>query len=85
METSHRLSHVGARINKWGAAGVVFCAASYAVPPHYPFCILLLILEISGLGCSIVAAIRGSKNWLILSAIASLLTAQTVLFVLVDC
>jgi hypothetical protein len=68
-----------------GASGVVLCVAAFAVPPHYPLCVLIPLLQISALVCSSVAAIRGNELWLILTVIAGLLTVRAVLFVLVDC
>ncbi len=82
MERS--LAHASS-IGKWGLSGIVLCAAAFAVPPRYPVCVLIPLLQISGLACSIVAAIRGCKTWLIVSVIAGLLSAQAILFVLVDC
>jgi hypothetical protein len=69
----------------WGISGIVLGAAALAIPPRYPLCILIPLLQISALTCTSVAAIRGNKLWLILSAISSLLVVQSVLFVLVDC
>jgi hypothetical protein len=43
------------------------------------------LLQISALTCSVVGAIRGSKRWLILSAITAILSAQAILFIPVDC
>jgi len=77
------LSHIG--ISMWGISGIVLCAAALALSPRYPLCILIPLLQISALTCTSVAAIRGNKLWLILSAISSLLVVQSVLFVLVDC
>ena len=79
------LSHIGISISMWGISGIVLCAAALAKPPRYPLCILIPLLQISALTCTSVAAIRGNKLWLILSAISSLLVVQSVLFVLVDC
>jgi hypothetical protein len=78
-------AYIGANISKLGVSGIVLCTAAFAVPPHYPLCVFIPLLHISALICSCVAAIRGSKRWLIFSAIACLLVAQSVLFVLVDC
>ena len=83
MEKS--LEYVRANIGGWGVAGVVFCVAGIVVPPKYPLCAFMPLLQILALTCSVAAAIRGNKRWLILSAITAVLTAQSVLFVLVDC
>jgi hypothetical protein len=79
------LAYVRTDIGRWGVASIVFCTAGFAVPPQYPLCIFMPLLQISALTCSVVAAIRGNKRWLILSAITAILTAQSVLFILVDC
>jgi len=79
------LSYISTKMSKWGMSGIVLCAAGFAVPPHYPLCVLSPLFQISAVACSSIAAIRGSKQWLILSIIAGLLTAQAVVFVLVDC
>jgi hypothetical protein len=73
------------KINKWGASGIVLCAVAFAVPFHHPLCLLMPFAQLSALTCSIIAAVRGSKYWLILSVMSALLTAQTVLAVFVEC
>jgi len=83
MEES--LAYVRTNISRWGVASIVICAAAFAVPPDYPFCVFMPLLQISALTCSVVGAIRGSKRWLILSAITAILSAQAILFILVDC
>jgi hypothetical protein len=83
MEKS--LSYISTNISKWGASGIAFCVAAFAVPPHYPLCVLSPLFQFSAVICGCMAAFRGSKRWLVLSAITTLLTAQAVVFVLVDC
>lgn len=81
------LSHIGISISirMWGISGVVLCAAALAIPPRYPLCILIPVLQISALACTSVAAIRGNTLWLIVSVISGVLIVQSVLFVLLDC
>ena len=83
MEKS--LAYVRTNIGGWGVASIVFCAAGVVIPRKYPPCVFMPLLQISALTCSVVAAIRGNKRWLILSAITAILTAQSVLFILADC
>jgi hypothetical protein len=83
MEKS--LAYVRTNISRWGVASIVLCAAAVAVPRQYPLCVFMPLLQISALTCSVVAAIRDNKRWLILSAITAILSAQAILFILVDC
>jgi membrane protein YdbS with pleckstrin-like domain len=78
-------SFILARIKSWGAAGLLLLAASLVVPFRYPYCIPSLILQICALACSIVAALRESKWWWILSGITAILVAQMVFAVVVEC
>jgi hypothetical protein len=75
---THRHQHVG-------ISGIVLCAAALAIPPRYPLCFLIPLLQISARTRTSVAAIRGNNLWLIVSVISSLLIVQSVFFVLVDC
>jgi hypothetical protein len=85
IESLKNRLHVSAKINKYGATGIVCCVLAFAVPFRYPFCLLMLIAYLCALTCGVVAATRGSKLWLILSVISALLATQTVLAVIVEC
>jgi hypothetical protein len=76
---------ISRRINKWGVLGIILCAAIYALPARYPFCLVVLLLLMSALSCSIVASVRGSRSWLILSVITGVMTVQAVIALLVEC
>jgi hypothetical protein len=85
MEAPKSRLGVDTKINKYGVSGIVFSVVAFAIPLRYPFCVLMPIGHLCALTCSIVAATRGSKLWLLLSAISALLVIQAVLAVLVEC
>ena len=73
------------KANKWGLAGVLFCATVIAMPFRHPWCLLWPLGLAAAASCGIVAAIRGNKYWMILAVIAGLFAAQSVLAVMVEC
>jgi hypothetical protein len=86
MAKPQSTSHVfGSKISKFGIAAIGFCTVGFAVPFHAPLCLLMPVAFICALTCSIVAAVKGSKYWLILSVISAILVAQTILAVTVEC
>jgi hypothetical protein len=73
------------KINKWGTAGILLGITVAAVPFRNPWCLLWPLMLTAATICSIVAVVRGSKYWLILSLITGLVGAQSVWAVLVEC
>ena len=77
--------HIEAKTKGWGVAGFLLLAVALVIPFRYPFCIPSLIVQICALVCTIVAALKESKWWWILSGVSAILVAQMVLAVLVEC
>jgi len=77
--------NISDKINKWGVLSIALCAGAFAVPSHIPWCAVYPLLHILALACSIVAAVRGSKVWLVLSGLTALLTFQAVLALITEC
>jgi len=73
------------KISKWGLSSVMLFGAAFLVPWRYPLCVLFVLAHPSAVACSIVAAVRGSKYWFLVSAVSLLSTAQGVLALLVEC
>jgi hypothetical protein len=79
-------SDVRAKINEWGVLGIVLCAGAFAIPAsHWPQCAVYPLMHISASISCAIAAYRGSKSWLLLSAITGLLSAQAILATVIEC
>ena len=79
-------SDVRAKINEWGVLGIVLCAGAFAIPAsHWPQCTFYPLMHVSAFICSAIAAYRGHKSWLLLSAITGLLSAQAILATVIEC
>jgi len=78
-------------INYWGVCGIVLSAAGFILWSYYEAaslhlrCIPYTVLQLTALVCSIVAAMRGNKQWLWLSGILGILSAQALLALVVEC
>src|SRR5437868_11687331 len=84
------LTRLKLRVNKAGVFSVALSVSAFVLAWNsataaYVKCIPYTLLHLSALACSIVAAVRGSRNWLGLSVIYALLTAQAVFALLVEC
>jgi len=83
METVSKAT--GFKINKWGVSGLIAWLLSYlataicmkAFGGERSTCLLpFILLDLSAVACSIVAAVRGNKWWFLLSVIAAALVFQ---------
>jgi hypothetical protein len=81
------------KVNKWGASGVIAWMLSYVAAAicmkvfkvNETACLVpYILLDLSAAGCGIVAAIRGSKWWLLISLITVGLAIQAFLALLVE-
>jgi hypothetical protein len=76
----------------WGLLGIVlllgglfaYPIAERIAPSANSYVVIVILLELSALGCGIVATVRGNRWWLALSLIAGLLAAQAVVALLVE-
>lgn len=84
-EAWERLLKVISKLNKWGVASIGLYGVVFVIPPHWPWCALDPLIHLSALICSIVAAYRGNKAWLIASLILGLLTLQAILATAIEC
>jgi hypothetical protein len=73
------------KVNKWGLLSVAFVGAAFLVPWRYPLCFFHVFLNLSALVCSVVAVKRGSKYWVVVSALSLVFCAQAVLALFVEC
>jgi hypothetical protein len=55
------------------------------MPTHWPFYAFYPFAYISALVCSIIAAFRGNKSWLLFSATNGILAAGALLATIVEC
>ena len=79
------------RANSWGMLSVAFLAVAFVVVPictrfvHDEICFIPYArFQLTALACSIVAAVRGTKLWTLLSLLCGLLIVQTAFAVLVE-
>ena len=81
------------KINGWGVASFALCGIAFTVQPIGArllhdganlWLALYTLLQISALTCSIVAAVRGSKGWFLMSLVTALLIVQAILALLVE-
>ncbi|PYU37405.1 MAG: hypothetical protein DMG54_33730 [Acidobacteria bacterium] len=83
----------GFKINKWGVSGLAAWLLSYLAAgicmkvfkEDRSACLVpYIVLHLSAVTCSIVAAVRGSKWWLLMSLITAGLAIQAFLALLVE-
>jgi hypothetical protein len=83
----------GFKVNKWGMSGVVaFLAAFLALAlcqrlfkDDWNACFVpYILLQLSAVACGIVAAVRGSRWWLLMSLITAGLAVQAFLALLTE-
>jgi hypothetical protein len=72
-------------INKWGLSSVALFGTAFLVPWRYPLCFFYVALNLLALTCGVVAAKRGSKYWVLVSAVSLFFCAQGVLALFVEC
>ena len=81
------------KVNKWGVSGIaIFIAAFLALAVCQKLfkddrnaCLVPYILfHLSAAGCGIVAAVRGSKLWLLMSLFAVALAVQALVAMVVE-
>jgi len=75
----------GSKVNKWGVSGLAAWLLSYVAAAvcmkvfkeDRGACLVpYILLDLSAAGCGIVAAVRGSKWWLLMSLITAALAIQ---------
>jgi len=81
------------KVNKWGVSGVAAWLLSYLVAGicmkvfkvDRTACLVpYILLHLSAVGCGVVAAVRGSKWWLLMSLITAGLAVQAFLALLTE-
>jgi len=80
------------KLSQYGLSSIVLLLASLGVGPvcqrvfhDLHLCLIpYILLQLFALTCSIVAAVRGSKWWLLTSVLSAVLAAQGILGLLVE-
>ena len=81
------------QMNKWGIFGAAFFVVSFLVQPLCAHlsndktnaCLVPYILfQAAALSCAVLAAMRGAKAWLLISACSAVLLAQALLALFVE-
>ncbi len=84
---------IGFRVNKWGISGLAAWLLSYLAAAicmkvfkvDGSACLVpYVLLHLSAVACGIVAAVRGSKWWLLMSLITAGLAIQAILALIVE-
>jgi hypothetical protein len=81
------------KTSKWGFSSIAVAAVAFVAGPicarlvhdQTNVCFIpYILLHLAAVVCGIVAAVRGSRWWLLISLCSALLTAQAILGVLVE-
>ena len=80
------------RINKWGIWSIVLCAAAFLVSVAaeaighggLSYLLVYILLQLSALTCAIIAAVRGSKWWLLVGLLLAFFLIPAVVGLLVE-